>query len=479
MSIDPWLPIGFELPSGKQVGQVLYTAAGWQIVELKAGGRVLLAAETLAAKWVTHGLIGEDDFPSLEFGFQKIVYFSSKSNQILSPVNVAEGPKDKADAVAFALAMKASRDRDTLSGFQDAIYVESINRLLPIYDITERTDDALVLGYWLTGGANISARNFRRLDKTISWLKSDHIRAVVEAAGIDGPDPCNSESTKSEELSANFVRASKRGKSDKDQKKNQIVEEFYLPGRPALSGFFNEHVIDIVRNKERYASLGITDPSSIILHGPPGCGKTFAVEKLVEFLDWPIFEIDASSIASPYIHETSKKVSKIFEEAIESAPSVVVIDEMEAFLADREMGAGHHRLEEVAEFLRRIPEAVKEGVLIIGMTNRIDLIDPAIQRRGRFDHVIKVDYASEEEVAALINSLLIKLPTEQDIDINLLAKKLAGRPLSDVSFVVREGARLAAKSGKNVIDNVSLSMAINLVLNRTPDGKSNYRIGFI
>src|SRR3546814_3148906 len=71
---------------------------------------------------------------------------------------------------------------------------------------------------------------------------------------------------------------------------------------------------------------------------------------------------------------------------------------MEAFLADREMGSDHHRVEEVAEFLRRIPEAVKNEVLIIAMTNRIDMIDPAIQRRGRFDHVIKVDFASEIEV---------------------------------------------------------------------------------
>jgi cell division protease FtsH len=129
---------------------------------------------------------------------------------------------------------------------------------------------------------------------------------------------------------------------------------------------------------------------------------------------------------------------------MENAPSVLVIDEMEAFLADREMGSGHHRVEEVAEFLRRIPEAVKNDVLIIAMTNRIDMIDPAIQRRGRFDHVIKVDFASEVEVQALLDKLLSSLPKESDVDSKPLAKELAGRPLSDVFF---RGARRCEAGG--------------------------------
>ena len=96
----------------------------------------------------------------------------------------------------------------------------------------------------------------------------------------------------------------------------------------------------------------------------------------MEFLGWPLYSIDSSSVASPFIHETGRKVALVFEEAIEHAPSVLTIDEMEAFLADRDLGLGssHHRVEEVAEFLRQIPAAVKKGVLIIGMTN-VD--DPA------------------------------------------------------------------------------------------------------
>ncbi|MGD2620486.1 ATP-binding protein, partial [Escherichia coli] len=158
------------------------------------------------------------------------------------------------------------------------------------------------------------------------------------------------------------------------------VAPFELAGRPELSAFFNEYIIEIFRNSEQSATMGIVFPAPVVLHGPPGCGKTYAVERLVEYLGWPCFQIDASSVASPYIHDTSKKISEIFDKAVEQAPAIIVIDEMDAFLADRQGGSDQHRVEEVAEFLRRIPQVQKHQVLILGMTNRIDIIDPAILR---------------------------------------------------------------------------------------------------
>jgi len=237
---------------------------------------------------------------------------------------------------------------------------------------------------------------------------------------------------------------------------------FTLPGRPKLEEFFNEHVIDIIFNAEKYQALGIEFPSAIVLHGPPGCGKTFAVERLVEFIDWPSFSINSNSVGSPYIHETSKKISEIFDKALDASPSVIIIDEMESFLSDRRAGSssGLHHVEEVAEFLRRIPEAINNKVLIIAMTNLIELIDPAILRRGRFDHIIEVGMPSRGEVKSLLNSLLGKIPTADNIDISPLLKTLTGKPLSDAAFVVREAARLAAKAGKSHIDQDSITSAL-------------------
>jgi len=254
---------------------------------------------------------------------------------------------------------------------------------------------------------------------------------------------------------------------------------FKLPGRPQLEKFFNEHVIDIIFNAEKYLALGIDFPSAIVLHGPPGCGKTFAVERLVEFIDWPSYSIDSNSVGSPYIHETSKKISEVFDKAIDGAPSVVVIDEMESFLTDRATGStsGLHHVEEVAEFLRRIPEAIKSKVLIIAMTNMIKMIDPAILRRGRFDHIIEVGMPSREEVSSLLDSLLSKLPTSDDLNLDKILDALTGKALSDSAFVIREAARLAAKAGKTKLDQQSMEAALNSL--PKDQEKKISRIGFV
>src|SRR3546814_5539359 len=81
-------------------------------------------------------------------------------------------------------------------------------------------------------------------------------------------------------------------------------------------------------------------PCAVLLHGPPGRGKTFAVEKLVEHLDCPFFSIDSGSIGSPFIHETGKKIAESFEQAVKVSPAVVVIDEIDAFPAARDSSAG-------------------------------------------------------------------------------------------------------------------------------------------
>ena len=225
--------------------------------------------------------------------------------------------------------------------------------------------------------------------------------------------------------------------------------------------------------------MGIDFPSAIVLHGPPGCGKTFAVERLVEFIDWPSYSIDSNSVGSPYIHETSKKISEVFDKAIDGAPSVIVIDEMESFLSDRRSGSssGLHHVEEVAEFLRRIPEAIKNKVLIVAMTNLIEMIDPAILRRGRFDHIIEVGMPSREEVASLVDSLLSKLPKADNLNVNKILDALTGKALSDSAFVIREAARLAAKAGKTELDQTSIEAALNS-LPKDQEKKSR-RIGFV
>lgn len=480
--MDSWLPIGFDLPDGARCGRVLHRGNRWQIVETRGGGSALIVTEELFAKWECAGLVGPGELKPFLFGTDYLREVSCGGSQMLVPLADCRSPENRSEALAFATAFRETRAIDPDSPLQDAIYVEKLSRLLPAYGITSKTNDDLVLGYWLTGGAKVSAKSFRRLRQMLSWLGSKHLCEVLQTAGFQVSEVMPLDIGKAESMQESSAEEVKRetGREAPSGGDFPVSERkpFELAGRRELEEFFNEHVIDIILHKERYATLGVGFPSAVILHGPPGCGKTFAVEQLVEYLGWPSFKIDASSIASPYIHETSKKVAEVFEKAMQNAPSILIIDEMEAFLADRETGSGHHRVEEVAEFLRRIPETAKNEVLIVAMTNRIEMIDSAIMRRGRFDHIIKVDYASPDEVLAMLDKLLVSLPKDDTVQAAPLAKRLAGRPLSDVAFVVREGARLAARSGADSLSQEFLLAALNDAPPRSEDG-SNRKVGFV
>lgn len=482
MSIESWLPIGYVLPDGATCRKIRFGANDWQIIDTDGGGSVLIANQALHDRWLNKGLIDSASFHPFSFGADGFFEISCGPSERISPVAQSLSPNTRNEALGFATALKATRDIDPDSPLQDSIYLESLGRLLPTYSLSTRVSDDVILGFWLTGGAQVSAKSFRRLNQMTNWLGSTGLKDVVSAAGMGQltKEAPASDSTESEDDASKVVeKAASPDVEDEGPGLDKGIP-FSLPGRPLLEDFFNEHVIDIVRNKERYAALGIGFPSAVVLHGPPGCGKTFAVEQLISFLGWPSFQVDASSVASPYIHETSKKVAEVFNKAMQNSPSVLVIDEMEAFLADRESGGGssNHRVEEVAEFLRRIPEATKNEVLVVAMTNRVEMIDSAIMRRGRFDHVIQVDPATEIEVKALLEKLLSKIPTDGQVDSAPLAKRLSGRPLSDVAFVVREGARLCARAGQSRIEQRFLIEALDSTPPRTGQGTGR-SIGFL
>lgn len=460
MVIDSWLPNGLLLPDGKKYQQALFEGEGWQIIETKCGVRVLLADDCLSLRWIDSGLIEPRSTIHFDFDNKRLCLISSSLNQALYPVLSGKSPNSKSEALSFAQAFKITRDILPEVSLQDAIYIECINRLLPTYTINDHMDDELILGSWLTGGANISVKYFRGLCQALSWLEATHVRDIIEASGFDVSENTISNLQKNS-LSPQVLTNQNSSRDDQDIARGDNNKRFELPGRHQLENFINEHIVDIIQNKGRYKLFGIGFPSAVILHGPTGCGKTHAVDQLIEFLGWPSFKVDASTVASPYIHETSKKIADIFDKSIQYAPSILVIDEMEAFLVDRDRADGQHRIEEIAEFLKRIPEAIKNEVLIVAMTNKIDMIDPAILRRGRFDHILKVDYPSESDVLSLLNKILLSLPKDENVDMASIAKMLIGRPLSDVAFVVREGARLAARAGKDQLSQFHLLAALN------------------
>lgn len=440
---ETWLPIHYEILPGIKAGQILFSGDNWQIIRTTGlAKKILLATPDVSQFWINKGLLDDGQFEHAKFGGNKFVCITS-DERILAPTFACDEPNDKYKAMGLALAIKRTRQKDTETPLSGGIYCERLSIILPVPNPDEILADDLVLGAYLTGGVFVSCRSERRMLSLVPWLTKDALHEICNLALL-------SPKISSESKSRNTI----------EEKKSS----FRLIGRPDLEAFFHDHIIDIIENREHYQKLGIDFPSAVILHGPPECGKTFAVDALVEYLDLPSFTISSGTIGSPYIHETGRKIADIFENAMKQSPSIIVIDEMEAFVSDREYGGQSHRVEEVAEFLRKIPEALKNQVLIIGMTNRIEIIDPAILRRGRFDHVIKIDMPSEEEVKALLLKLFSERPCEPNILLDDAIKLLVGRPLSDASFLVREAARITAKAGKEKIDNINIQQAIHLVV---------------
>ena len=472
MTIDAWLPVGFVCPGAQVIARALYAGQSWQLYQCTSEERVMVARVDLAKRWVESALITDHQAEFFKVGGEAFCALPGGASHALTPVAGVSAPSTASEAVAFADAFRSTRAIDPTTPLHDSVYVEKLSRLLPTFSLTPAVADDIVIGTWLTGGVAVPATAERRIRKLTGWIGKSTLTDILSRAGLQGDTEGGSRPDQTDEAAG--------AHSPSPSAQTPQTKAFTLAGRPELQQFLHEHVVDIVENPERYAAMGISFASAVILHGPPGCGKTFAVERLVDYLGWPSYTIDAASVASPYIHDTSKKVAEVFNLAMQNSPSVVVIDEMEAFLADRQSGAGSssHRVEEVAEFLRLIPAAIKKRVLILAMTNRLEMIDPAILRRGRFDHVVAVEMPTETEVRALLGKLLSALPCHPECDIDLLSKELAGRPLSDADFVVREAGRLAARAGERMLRDEDLLAALQASPSRVAQPDVSRKIGF-
>lgn len=456
------LPRGYLITQDRKVTKMITEGDTWQIFLTNHDTYVLAVLPQLYARWCEgYGLSG-GLFQKIE-GAEGFI-LPSANDYLISSVDKGPFPKKQAQIEAFSVAVQNVLKQFPSLDLRNAIYIEEFSLLLPTTPDIENADNGAAYGRWLAGGIGVSITNLGRMNEIMSWLPGEVLFQCAQTAGFDVE---KSKETHKEEMALHRENA-KTELMDK--------ERFVLPGRPELEGFFNDSIIDIVLNQEQYARMGIGFPGATVLHGPPGSGKTYAVERLAEYLQWPRFDINSDTIASPYIHDTSKKVAEVFEQAISNAPSILVIDEMEAFLADRNgFGAGMHHVEEVAEFLRKIPAAIDAGVLIFAMTNLLDTIDPAVVRKGRFDNIIEVKLANADEIEELLLHKIKELPIAEDVSVRQIAEKLADRPLSDVAFVLREAGKTAIRKKQETMDQACFDLALDSLSPK----EEKRRIGFV
>lgn len=262
-----------------------------------------------------------------------------------------------------------------------------------------------------------------------------------------------------------FKLVPEKKKKEAAPKKPKKKKPFNLTGRKELNSFFNESIIDVIENGEAYKRFGIGFPEPFILEGPPGCGKTFAVTQLEKYLDIPSYHITSSNVGSSFIHETAKKIEGVFEEAKENERSMVIIDEMESFMPNRGNARSdqHFLVEETNSFLKCLQTAQENNILVVGMTNFIERVDPAILRSGRMGTHIKVEWPSEEEITEVLKYEFKKRPHER-MSLKDYASRFLERPLSDVAAAVRRAAMSAARRRAEKINKKDLEDAIDFVL---------------
>lgn len=217
-----------------------------------------------------------------------------------------------------------------------------------------------------------------------------------------------------------------------------------IAGMQELKNTIQLDVIDALNDKERYAEYGLTIPNGMLLYGPPGCGKTFFAERMAEEIGFNFHQIKPSDIQSKWVNASQENIKNLFDEARENAPSIILIDELDAVVPNRDNSSVNHmHTSAVNEFLAQMNNCGEDGVFIIGATNRPNSIDPAILRAGRLDKVIYLPPPDFEARELMFKLYLEKRPREVGLDYSQLAKATENYVSSDIKFLCDEASRKA------------------------------------
>ncbi len=262
----------------------------------------------------------------------------------------------------------------------------------------------------------------------------------------------------------------------------QILEQEPPCGLDAVAGMdelkllVKEAMINVVENPECASAYGIRPPS-MLLYGPPGCGKTFFVEKLAEEMGINYYKIVPDDIASPYIHGTQGKIGERFKKTFENAPCILFLDEFDAMVPSRtEKQDSANQNDEVNEFLCMLNNASEKGVYVIAATNRPQIIDKAVLRSGRIDEKIYVGMPDEKAREALFRLELSKLPVDDNIDYSKLALLTKGYNCSDITYIVsvasREMFNISIKEKDKPYKTITQEQVEKVIARKTPSVSS-------
>ena len=224
-----------------------------------------------------------------------------------------------------------------------------------------------------------------------------------------------------------------------------------------------EEIVDFLKEPGQYTGVGARIPKGVLLEGPPGTGKTLLAKAVAGEAGVPFFSISGSDFVEMFVGVGASRVRDLFEEAKHNAPCIVFIDEIDAVARRRGtgMGGGHDEREQTLNQLLVEMDGfgVNEGIIVMAATNRVDILDPAILRPGRFDRKVAVgtpDVGGREEILKVHAK---NKPLGDDVNLQQLAQTTAGFTGADLENLLNEAAIIAAKENRSFIANKDVKRA--------------------
>jgi cell division protease FtsH len=229
-----------------------------------------------------------------------------------------------------------------------------------------------------------------------------------------------------------------------------------------------EEIKDFLENPDRYRAIGAKIPKGVLLFGPPGTGKTLLARAVAGEAGVPFYSISGSDFVEMFVGVGASRVRDLFDQAKQSAPAIVFIDEIDAVGRHRGagLGGGHDEREQTLNQLLVELDGFEgsSGVIVMAATNRPDILDPALLRPGRFDRQITIDAPAIDGRQAILEVHSKGKPLEKEIDLEVLARRTPGFTGADLANLINEAALLSARRRKTQIGMDELEEAIDRVI---------------
>lgn len=228
-------------------------------------------------------------------------------------------------------------------------------------------------------------------------------------------------------------------------------------------------IVDFLKNPKRYTDLGAKIPKGALLVGPPGTGKTLMAKAVAGEAKVPFFSLSGSDFVEMFVGVGASRVRDLFKQAKEKAPAIIFIDEIDAIGRARgksaSMGSNDERENTLNQLLTEMDGfGTNSGVIILGATNRADVLDRALMRAGRFDRQIYVDMPDLNERRDIFKVHLKPLKLDTTVDVEFLAKQTPGFSGADIANICNEAALIAARKNKKVIDRQDFLDAVDRII---------------